>query len=117
SWQYDWWAQDRALPTISGARGGASRPACRGGHRFFGTVLLDGYLRPQGQQPDLRAATPVVAAPGTVGQCSPRAALSGVPLPTLPVEQHLLCRGCEPRYGAVLCRGRLRLRAPALPGA
>ncbi len=60
---------------------------------------------------------PVVAEPGTVGQCSTRAALSGLPLPALPVEQRLLCRVCEPRHGAVLCRGRLRLRAPALPGA
>ena len=33
----------------------------------FGAVLLDGHLRAQGQQPDLRAAAPVVAEPGTVG--------------------------------------------------
>src|SRR6266851_8376102 len=116
SWWEDWRAQGRAPPAISGARG-ASRPACRSGHRFFGTVLLDGHLRAQGQQPDLRAADPVVAEPGTVGQCSTRTELSEFPLPPLPVEQCLLCRVCEPRHGAVMCGGRLRLRAPALPGS
>src|SRR4029434_5632480 len=84
----DWRAQGRALPlaVLSGAHD-ASRTAGRSGHRFFGAVLLDGHLRTQGQQPDLRAANPVVAQPGTVGQCSPRTVLSGFPLPPLLVEQ------------------------------
>src|SRR5712691_8649621 len=116
SWWEDWRAPGRACPALSGVRD-ASRTTCRSGHRFCGAVLLDGHLRAQGQWPDLRAAAAVVATPGTVGQCSPRAALSGFSLPALPVEQRLLCRVCEPRHGAVLCRSRLRLRAPALPGS
>src|SRR5437016_566077 len=116
SWREDWRAPGGTLPAIPGARS-TSRPAYRSGHRFFGAVLLDAHLRTQGQQPDLRAAAAVVAAPGTVGQCATRAALSGFPLPPLPVEQRLLCRVCEPRHGAIMCRGRLRLRAPALPGS
>src|SRR4030095_7126558 len=95
----------------------ASRTAGRSGYRLSGAVRMDGHLRTQGQQPDLRAANPVVAEPGTVGQCATHAALSGFPLPALPVEQRLLCWVCEPWHGAVLCCGRLRLRTPALPGA
>src|SRR2546430_16589878 len=118
AWRQDWRAQGRALPlaALSGVRA-ASRPASRGGHRLYGAVLLDGHLRAQGQQPDLRAAAPVVAEPGAVGQYSRRADLSRFSLPPLPVEQRLLCWVCEPRYGAVMCRSRLRLRAPALSGA
>src|SRR5262244_3971187 len=105
SWREDWRWQSRALPlaTLSGARG-ASRPSCRGGHRLFGAALLDGRLRAQGQQPDLRAPDAMVATPGTVGQFSTRAALSGFPLPPLPGEQHLLCWVGEHGHGAVLCR-------------
>src|SRR6266852_6176474 len=116
SWREDWRVQGRALPAISGARD-ASRTACRGDYRLYGAILLDGHLRTQGQQPDLRAAAPVVAGPGAVGQCSTRADLSRFSLPPLPMEQRLLCWVCEPWHGAVMCRSRLRLRAPALPGA
>jgi hypothetical protein len=38
-----------------------------GGGGFTGAVLLDGHLRTQGHEPDLRAADPVVADHGALG--------------------------------------------------
>src|SRR5687768_6429336 len=46
---------------------GPARADGSGGGGFTGAVLLDGHLRAQGHQPDLRTADPVVADHGALG--------------------------------------------------
>ena len=102
-------------------RGGSARwramPCSSSSPRLAAPLLLDGRLRPEEQQRNLRSPTPVVAEPSPMAELRRHDRLALLPLSAPAWQQRVLRRRGDDRYGSLLCSRRLRLRPVAVSRA